>query len=214
VFRKFLFIFFLSIFIFVFACSAYASGDAVSGLIWDIPESSDYPNHTYIFIYRLETGNQSTSGVFMVKYYMPIVLKDISTTTSYALRLNCLNALYYKYNSDSDTFELSGNGLQNVNFIAFYKDSDNNYVRWDDPNVVIGLFPLASNHNIKLDDGTLFFWTPQQNTNSHLLYRLPVTEMMKTLLIVGGRTFGVALMIFGIVLGVLWVKRLISWFLR
>lgn len=211
-FKKFLFVFFLSIFVFVFACSAYASGNVVSGLTYNIPESPEYPNHTYILIYRRETGNPTTSGIFMLKYYIPIVFNVQSNSTM--LRCDYVNGLHYRYDPSTDTFVQPIPGLRDDYILGTFRDAEGNSVRYDDPNAVQGIFILASNHNIYLNDGTLFFWTIQQNTESPYLYREVVTEMVKTLLTVGGKTLGVALMIFGIVLGVLWVKRWIFLFLR
>ena len=220
-FKKIVFIFSVFILIFSFTCNTFADG-GVTGLTWDIPESSDYPNHTYIFIFDLQTGNASTTGVFMLKYYMPVTLLDISGPATYALKLNYVNGLYYKYDSISDTFvPFPTDGLCSNDFNTFFKDSDDNWVHWDDPSAVIGLFPLASNHNIYLDDDTLFFWTIQQNINSPHLYRPQVEAMVKTLLVVGGRTLGIVLAIFGIVLAIVGIvlgissaKRWIFSFLR
>ena len=212
-FKKFIFI--LSVFVLVFSSiciSSFADG-GVLGLTWDIPESPDFPNHTYIFIYSLETGNPSTSGIYLLKYYMPIVFLDKSSSVVIRLRLEYVNGLRYKYNSSSDTFEPVGSFPGSNSLYGYYRNSDGEYVNWDDPSAVTGLFPLASNHNIYLNDDTLFFWTPQMSTNCPHLYRLPVTQMMKTLLVVGGRTLGVVLAIFGIVLAISSVKRWIFSFL-
>ena len=210
--KKFILIF--SVFVLVFfivSNNTFADG-GVTGLTWDIPESSDYPNHTYIFIFSLETGNQSTSGTFMLKYYMPFVLQKLSDSV---FRFSYVNGLYYKYDSVSDTFlPFPTDGLYSNNFNTFFKDSDGDFVDWDDPTAVTGLFPLASNHNIYLDDDTLFFWTIQQNINSPHLYRPQVEAMVKTLLVVGGRTLGIVLAIFGIVLAISLVKRWIFSFLH
>lgn len=209
--KKFIFVFFVFILIFSFSYNSFASG-GVAGLTYNVPESPDYPNHTYIFIFNWETGNESTSGVFMLKYYMPFVVKEMSSSV---LRISYVNGLRYKYNPDTDEFEMFGAPhLHNNHITGIYKNSDGEFVNWDDPTAVTGIFPLASNHNIYLDDDTLFFWTPQQSISCPHLYRLPVTEMMKTLLVVGGRTLGIVLAAFGIVLGVSLVKRLIFWFLH
>lgn len=212
VFKKFLFVFFLFVFIFICNCSVFASG-SVPGLAYNIPESPEYPNHNYIFIYRLETGGTSGSGVYMIKYYEPIIVNDISNGAGYKLRISFESGLVYKYNPSSDTFELEYPRPYNGSIYANYKDYDGNWVHWNDPNVVLGMFPLAANHDIYINDDVLFFWTIQKNLDSPHLYRLPVTEMMKTLLAVGGRTLGVALVIFGIVLAISWVRNLVSWFL-
>lgn len=212
--KKIIFILSVFILIFSFSYNSFASGNVVSGLTWNVPESPDFPNHTYIFIYE-HVANNPNDGIYMIKYYMPIVLLDKSSSTYYRLRMELVNALYYKYNPSTDTFEPQlGSQPKNVGFYGNYVDSNGNDVPWDDPTAVTGIFPLASNHNIYVDDGTLFFWTIQQNTNSPHLYRPQVEAMMKTLLVVGGRTLGVLLVIFGIVLGILWAKRLIFLFLH
>ena len=210
------FIFILSVFVLIFfvTSSSFASS-GVTGLTYNVPESPDFPNHTYIFIYQHETGHPSTSGMYLLKYYMPIVLIDKSRPASsyFRLRIELVNALSYKYNPDSDIFEPHGTFPRNVTLDGTFMDVDGNGVSWDDPSAVTGIFPLASNHNIYIDDDTLFFWTPQMSTDCPHLYRLPVTQMMKTLLVVGGRTLGIVLAIFGIVSVALWAKRLIFSFL-
>ena len=213
-FKKIIFIFSVFILVFSTVSSGFASG-GVTGLTYNVPESSDFPNHTYIFIYSHETGHPSNSGIYMIKYYMPITFLDKSRPASsyFRLRSELVNALYYKYNSNNDTFELHFSGPSNVTLDATFLDVDGNGVSWDDPSAVTGIFPLASNHNIYLDDGTLFFWTPQMSTDCPHLYRLPVTQMVKTLLVVGGRTLGIALAAFGIVLAISSVKRWIFSFL-
>ena len=123
--------------------------------------------------------------------------------------------MIYKYNPNSDEFEIFGTPYPHNNGImGFFYDSDKNPVDWDSDEVYYGGFiPLASNHNIYLDDDTLFFWTPQMSQDSPHLYRLPVTRLVVTLLTVGGRTLGVVLAIFGIVSVALWVKRWVFSFL-
>ena len=212
-FKKILFIFFLFVFIFIYAGSAFASGDVVPGLTYEVPESPDYPNHTFIFIYE-RFMNDSGDGVFMVKYYMPIVLSDRSSSTIACLEIAFSNGLHYKYNPSNDEFEPVGGFPKDDRITSFFLNENREHCHWDDPDVIYyGIRPLASNHNIYIDDGTLFFWTPQQNTNSPLLYRVQITEMMKTILAVGGRTLGIVLVAFGIVLGTLCLKNLVSWFL-
>jgi len=215
VFKKFFIIFFLSIFIFVFNRGVFASGDVVPGLTYEVPESPDYPNHTFIFIYE-RFMNDSGDGVFMVKYYMPIVLSDRSSSTIACLEIVFSNGLHYKYNPSNDEFEPVGGFPKDDRITSFFLNENREYCRhwYDDDVYYYGFKPLASNHNIYLDDGTLFFWTPQQNTNSPLLYRIHITEMMKTILTVGGKTLGIVLVAFGIVLGVSLVKSWIFSFLR
>lgn len=213
-FRKIFIVFFISIFIFIFTCSAFASGNVVPGLAYNIPESPEYPNHNYIFIYRLEMGDPSVNGVYMLKYYEPFIVNDVSNGAGYKLRILFDSGLLYKYNPSSDTFELESPRAFSGSQYGYYMDSDGNWVHWNDPNAVLGMFPLAANHDIYFNDGTLFFWTIQKNLDSPHLYREVVTEMVKTLLKVGGRVLGVALVIFGIVLGVSLVKSWIFSFLR
>lgn len=211
-FKKNIFLFSVSILIFFAVSNSSFADGGVLGLTWDVPESPEFPNHTYIFIYE-HIANNPNDGIYMIKYYMPIVLLDKSSSAYYRLRMELVNALYYKYNPSTDTFVLQGPGLRNVGFYGNFVDSDGNDVHWNDPTAVTGIFPLASNHNIYVDDGTLFFWTLQQSISSPHLYRPQVVAMMKTLLVVGGRTLGIALAIFGILLGISLVKRWIFSFL-
>lgn len=214
-FKKFLFVFFLLVFIFTCICSVFASGDVVPGLTYEVPESPEYPNHTFIFIYE-RFMNDSGDGVFMIKYYMPITLNNRSSSTVARLDIVFSNGLQYKYNPSNGEFEPFGRFPKDERIACYFQNENREFCsHWDDPDVFYyGIRPLASNHNIYVDDGTLFFWTPQQNTTSPLLYRLPVTEMMRTILTVGGRVLGVALLIFGIVLGVSLVKNWTFSFLR
>ena len=217
-FKKFIFI--LSVFVLIFfliSNTSFADG-GVLGITYDVPESPDYPNHTYIFIYERflggASGGSAGDGIFMLKYYMPIVLEKRSNVR---LQLQYTNGLLYRYNTESDEFEpVYPSSIIGSNSISgYYYDEDMEPVPWNDPDVFYyGFRPLSANHNIYLSDDTLFFWTPQRSMNCPHLYRLPVTRLVVTLLTVGGRTLGVALAIFGIVLAISSVKRLISWFLR
>ncbi len=161
------FIFILSVFILIFSFFSFSfAADPVPGLVYDIPESPDFPNHTYIFIYERYMGD-SNDGVYLIKYYMPIVLVDRSTPTVSSLRLDLSNALYYKYNFDDDAFYPVGTLPYNVGFDGIFQDVDRNNILWNDTSVTYSsLFPLAANHNIEIDDGTLFFWTPQMSQDS------------------------------------------------
>ena len=213
-FKKFLFVFFISISIIIFNCSVFASGCVIPGLTYEVPEDPDYPNHKYIFVYE-RYMDDSGDGIFMIKLDMPIVLVDNSSSTITNLFIEFNNGLYFKYNNSNGKFEPFGGYPRSDRISCVFKNGNGELCLWDDPDVCkYGVKPLASNHNIYIDDGTLFFWTPQQNMNSPLLYRLPVTEMMGTILVVGGRTLGIVLVAFGIVLATLWVKNLVSWFLR
>ena len=216
-FKKIVFVFSVFIFIFSFTCNSSFADGGVLGLTWDIPESPDYPNHTYIFIYERflggASGGSAGDGVFMLKYYMPITLNK---RYEHYLELQYTNGLLYRYNFENDEFEpvYPSTVIGSNSIPGYYYNEDGEPVAWNDPDVFYGgFFPLAANHNIHLSDDTLFFWTPQQSTNCPHLYRLPVTRMMKTLLTVGGRTLGVALAIFGIVLAISSVKRWIFSFL-
>ena len=215
-FKKIVFVFSVFILIFSFTCNSSFADGGVLGLTYNIPESPEYPNHTYIFIYERflggASGGSAGDGVFMLKYYMPITLNKRS---EHYLELQYTNGLLYRYNTESDEFEPVYSSIIGSNSIpGYYYNEDREPVAWNDPDVYYaGFIPLASNHNIYLNDDTLFFWTPQMSTNCPHLYRLPVTRMMKTLLTVGGRTLGIVLAAFGIVLGILWVKRLIFSFL-
>jgi hypothetical protein len=217
VYKKFIFILFVFILIFINICSSSFADGGVLGLTYNIPESPDYPNHTYIFIYERflggASGGSAGDGIFMLKYYMPIVLEKRSDVR---LQLKYINGLHYRYNTESDEFEpVFPSIIASDNIHGFYYNEDKEPVPWNDPDVFYyGFRPLASNHNIYLDDDTLFFWTPQMSTDCPHLYRPQVMAMVKTLLVVGGRTLGIALAIFGIVLGISSVKRWIFSFLR
>lgn len=215
--KKFIFILSVFILIFSFSYNSFASDGGVLGLTYNIPESPDFPNHTYIFIYERflggAAGGSAGDGIFMLKYYMPIVLNK---RYEHNLALQYTNGLLYRYNNEIDEFEpVYPDIIGSNNIPGNYYNEDREFVPWNDPDVFYyGFRPLAANHNIYLTDDTLFFWTPQMSTNCPHLYRLPVTQMMKTLLVVGGRTLGVALLIFGIVLGISSVVRWIFSFLR